>query len=301
MSIEAKQKDALNIIENQITDFRSVVEDATKDENFDLADERLKRLKERTIRIISDKISQQEATKFENLRKSSWNMFDQLKNIRDSADMYINFLQVLKEGLEKYPDEILLTPTPTEVPTARTETATPKSTSSRRVFVVHGRNENLRESMFNFLRALKLEPIEWNQAIEATRISSPYIGDILGASFEQAQALLVMFSGDDEARLKESLRKTNDPPYEIQLTPQSRPNVIFEAGMAIGMAIVKNQNRTILVQIGNLRPISDIAGRHITLLDNSAEKRRELATKLEVAGCKVDISGTDWLKAGNFE
>ena len=63
----------------------------------------------------------------------------------------------------------------------------------------------------------------------------------------------------------------------------------------------RNENRTILVQVGEIRPISDIAGRHITRLDNSAKKRRELVSKLSGAGCEADISGTDWLSVGDFE
>jgi hypothetical protein len=54
------------------------------------------------------------------------------------------------------------------------------------------------------------------------------------------------------------------------------------------------------VQIGDVRPISDVAGRHVVHLDNSAQRRRELATKLANAGCDVDVSGIDWLSEGDF-
>lgn len=33
------------------------------------------------------------------------------------------------------------------------------------VFVVHGRNEQFRKSMFEFLLSIGLRPIEWSQAI----------------------------------------------------------------------------------------------------------------------------------------
>jgi hypothetical protein len=57
-----------------------------------------------------------------------------------------------------------------------------------------------------------------------------------------------------------------------------------------------------MVQLGKVRPFSDIAGRHIVHMSNDADKRQELATKLENTGCNVDRSGTDWLttKAGDF-
>jgi len=36
------------------------------------------------------------------------------------------------------------------------------------VFVIHGRNEAARKSMFEFLRAIGLKPLEWSQALAAT-------------------------------------------------------------------------------------------------------------------------------------
>ena len=48
--------------------------------------------------------------------------------------------------------------------------------------------------------------------------------------FSKAQAFLVLLTGDDEVRLIEDLRILTDPPYERKLTPQARPNVLYEAG-----------------------------------------------------------------------
>lgn len=81
-----------------------------------------------------------------------------------------------------------------------------------------------------------------------------------------AQAVLVIFTGDDMAMLANSLQREDDPEYEKSLTPQARPNVLFEAGMAFGV----HSERTILVQIGEVRPFSDIAGRHVIRLDDSS-------------------------------
>jgi hypothetical protein len=59
--------------------------------------------------------------------------------------------------------------------------------------------------------------------------------------------------------------------------------------------------KRILVQVGTIRPFSDIAGRHVVRLSNAAQQRHELANRLQVAGCKVDQSGQDWYSAGNFD
>ena len=171
----------------------------------------------------------------------------------------------------------------------------PKTNKSR-VFVIHGRNEGVRRALFDFLRAIDLKPIEWNEAVALTGKPSPFVGEILDAAMLHAQAIVVLFTGDDQARLKDEFLSANDPAYEKETTPQSRPNVIFEAGLALG----KYPGCTILVQVGTLRPFSDIAGRHFIRLRNSSKSRQELAQRLILAGCEVDLSGTDWHDAGSF-
>ena len=165
-----------------------------------------------------------------------------------------------------------------------------------RVFVVHGRNEAMRRALFDFLRAIGLKPIEWSEAIALTGKPSPFVGEILDTAMRYAHAIIVLFTGDDQARLRDEFLLGNDPDYERRTTPQSRQNVIFEAGLALG----KYPDRTILVQVGVLRPFSDIAGRHFIRLRNSSKSRQELAQRLELAGCDIDLSGTDWHDAGAF-
>jgi len=169
---------------------------------------------------------------------------------------------------------------------------------NRRVFVVHGRNERLRVALFTLLRALGLEPLEWTAVIEATENPAPHINEILKVGFRIAQAAIVLFTPDDEARLKAELRKVDDPPYESELYPQPRLNVVFEAGMAIAWF----PNQTVFVQVGTSRPFSDIAGIHYIKMDNSVAKRKDFAQRLKMAGCKIiDLElSTDWQTAGNF-
>lgn len=171
-----------------------------------------------------------------------------------------------------------------------------KAKDNRNVFVVHGRNLDARNSLFRFLRSIGLRPLEWSQAVTGTGEASPFIGNILDVAFSMAQAIVVLLTPDDEARLREPLRAPADPPYESQLTGQARPNVLFEAGMAMG----HNPSRTIIVELGTLRPFSDIAGRHTVRLSNTSAARQELAQRLETAGCAVDLSGRDWHTEGDF-
>jgi len=171
-----------------------------------------------------------------------------------------------------------------------------RSPVARNVFVVYGRDAQARREMFRFLRAIGLKPIDFSEASESTGKASPYIGEVLEAAFAQAQAVLVIMTPDDEARLREPLLTSDDEPFESQLNGQPRPNVIFEAGMALGLF----PDRTVLVELGKLRPISDLSGRHVIRLKNSPQSKQQLAKRLENAGCAVDLKG-DWLDEGNFE
>jgi len=167
---------------------------------------------------------------------------------------------------------------------------------ARRVFVVHGRDERLRKEIFDFLRAIGLDPIEWGHAIALTGKASPYIGEILDAAFKHAQAVIALLTPDDEARLRADLVREDDLPYEKSLTGQARPNVLFEAGMAFAF----HPGNTVLVQIGLVRPFSDVAGKHVVRMDNSTAKRKDLAHRLQNAGCSVNLQGDDWLTVGDL-
>lgn len=164
------------------------------------------------------------------------------------------------------------------------------------VFVVHGRDNNARSAMFTFLRAVGIKPIEWTSALGMSKKAAPYIGEILETAFARARAIVILMTPDDLAQMRHDLLLPSDKPYERMLTGQARPNVIFEAGMAFAT----HPDRTVIVQLGNVREFSDIAGRHVVHMSNDYAKRLELATKLSNAGCNVDTTGTDWVQAGNF-
>lgn len=181
-------------------------------------------------------------------------------------------------------------------PQLETATDVRPATNAREVFVVHGRNERARAELFDFLRAIDLRPLEWADALKLTGKGSPYVGEALDAAFSHAHAIVVLFTPDDEVRLKRAYRKDGEK-EESELSGQARPNVLFEAGMALG----RDENRTILVELGNLRAFSDILGRHTVRPDKESGWRRDLANRLKTAGCPVDLSQTDWETAGDLE
>jgi hypothetical protein len=99
---------------------------------------------------------------------------------------------------------------------------TSQAVNPSNVMVVHGRDLALRDSMFMFLRSIGLSPMEWSQLVSMTGEASPYIGQVLERAFEVAQAAVVLFSPDDEARLVERLRGADEPQGETDLSGQAK-------------------------------------------------------------------------------
>ena len=199
---------------------------------------------------------------------------------------------------EDVTDELITTPPGGRPRVSNASYREPRpSADTREVFVVHGRNMAARDALFQFLRAIGLRPLEWTEAVRSTGKGSPYIGDILDAAFSRAHAIVVLFTPDDEARIRKEFQSISDLPHETDLTGQARPNVLFEAGMAMG----RSEDRTVFVEIGDLRPFSDVAGRHAVRLDNSSARRHDLAMRLQTAGCPINLEGTDWYHVGDFE
>ncbi|MCE9584663.1 MAG: nucleotide-binding protein [Planctomycetes bacterium] len=170
------------------------------------------------------------------------------------------------------------------------------ASKNREVFLVHGRNKEAVEQMTVFLNSLDLKIIEWPQAVSLTGKRNPYIGEVVDAAMERAQAIIVLLTGDDDAVLRDGLRDMNDGPSISEPKAQPRMNVIFEAGLALG----RYRENTLLVQIGQVTILSDILGQHIPRATGEVEWRKDVVERLKKAGCAIDDTGERWLKAGNF-
>ncbi len=149
--------------------------------------------------------------------------------------------------------------------------------------------------MFEFLRSIDLMPMEWSAAVRLTGEGAPYIGQVLDAALGHAAAIVVLMTPDEVAYLQPEYANGDSDP-ETEPAPQARPNVLFEAGMALG----RDPRRTILVEVGEVRPFSDVAGRHAIRLSNDVDRRQDLAQRLQTAGCEVSLTGTDWHTTGDF-
>jgi predicted nucleotide-binding protein len=174
--------------------------------------------------------------------------------------------------------------------------ATGADVTRRRVFVVYGRDAELTGRFFDLLRAVDLRPLEWEHLVEATGRATPSLAEVVAHAPHFAQATLVLLSADDIVELHSDLYVAEDKAGERERGAQARPNVLFELGLA-QMAYPGN---TVIVEVGDMRPLSDLAGLNTIRFDGSSQAIRKVLKRLEVAGCAVDYSGTDWLDSGRF-
>ena len=174
-------------------------------------------------------------------------------------------------------------------PTDPSDTMSSRQTSNS-VFLIHGRDTASAVRMRAFLRSLGLSVIEWNHALEATESASPFVLDVVTKGIELSTAVVVMFTPDEFVRLDNSLPGSTSPDEGYQ----ARPNVWLEAGFALAMV----RNSVVLVEVGQSRPASDLAGIHfVRILENTADEINRLVNKLRIAGCIVDTRGDDYIMA----
>lgn len=153
------------------------------------------------------------------------------------------------------------------------------------VFVVHGRDTEAKDAIWDYLKELGLHPLDWEEdLVVQTGQGTPLVSEILDVAFARAQAVVVLMTPDDLVQLHPGLILDGERDFESVQAGQPRPNVLFEAGMAFG----HSPTRTILVEIGDLRPVSDLGGRH-TVRIGTVETLRGLALRLQAAGCDVNL------------
>lgn len=207
---------------------------------------------------------------------------------RDVTDQYITG----PPGIEDEYDEGAAAHTSREQSQSSPSPADPHA-----VFLVAGRDSKAVSAVGELLRALDLRVIEWEQAVATTGLPNPYVGDVVDTGLRMAQAALILLTPDDFVRLRDDLIRDDDGPEEREPRGQARPNVYYEAGIADTLG----RERTVIMEVGNVKAFSDAAGRHVVRFDGSAAKRHALAQRLSLAGLAVNTEGEAWLNAGQFE
>lgn len=147
-----------------------------------------------------------------------------------------------------------------------------------KVFLVQGRDQDAANQVRHFLRGVGLKPLAWEEVKKECAIS-PTTFEVVRKGLDMAHIIVVVLSGDDEARLNPKFLKSNDGENERDPKPQPRQNVLLEAGMALGMA----RDRTVMVRTTELREISDLSGINWVTMKGTSSARHDFANELTKA------------------
>lgn len=133
---------------------------------------------------------------------------------------------------------------------------------AKSVFIIHGRDLKARDRVVKFIKSMRLEWLTF-ESVSHGLGPNPYIANIILEGIRQADAVVALFTPDEQVAMF-------GPDGELEIDNaqgprwQARPNVIFEAGVAHGIA----ESKTLLVTLGaDVSMLSDLGGKHFVNLD----------------------------------
>jgi predicted nucleotide-binding protein len=188
-------------------------------------------------------------------------------------------VQGYKEGIER---AVLKLKTLKELFEERIADASPNDTAlkeitpvlgSKRVFVVHGRDEGAKDAVARFISKLGLEPIILHE--------QPNQGRTIVEKFEAHASVdyaLVLFTPDDFGY------PADDP---SKGRPRARQNVIRELGFFLGAL---GRGRVCVLYAGDVEIPSDYDGVLYVPLDDRGAWRLSVAREMKVAGVELDLN-----------
>jgi predicted nucleotide-binding protein len=146
---------------------------------------------------------------------------------------------------------------------------------SGRVFLVHGHNESIRETVARFLEKLKLTPVILHEQPNKGRTIIEKFIDYSDVAFA-----VVLLTADDRGAATTVVN-------EQLLTPRARQNVILELGFFLGK--LGREQVCSLYEDGVEIP-SDYQGVLFLKLDKDGAWRLRLAKELKEAGLPIDLN-----------
>ena len=145
----------------------------------------------------------------------------------------------------------------------------PLTSLSRKVFIVHGREDGPREAVARFLERLGFEPIILHEQASQGRTLIEKVEAHSDVGFA-----VVLLTPDDEGNLR------GEAPQ-----PRARQNVLLELGYFIGKL---TRRRVCALKVGELEIPSDWRGVIDEPFNSGGGWKQTLARELEAAGYEID-------------
>jgi predicted nucleotide-binding protein len=153
-----------------------------------------------------------------------------------------------------------------------------KSPENKKIFLVHGQNEEAKSVVARFIEKCKLEPIILHEQVD--------LGRTIIEKFEQEADVgfaVILLTPDDVG----GLAKAGDTPSSKALKHRARQNVILELGYFIGRL---GRARVCALRKGEVELPSDFSGVIYTPLGAEGAWKMKLGMELRAAGYDVDLN-----------
>ena len=144
--------------------------------------------------------------------------------------------------------------------------------ATRKVFVVHGHNDGLKQSVARLLERLDVEPIVLHE--------QPSQGKTIIEKFEHHSKVsfaIILLTADDEGKTR----------GEPSLRSRARQNVVFEFGFFLGLL---GRERVCAVYEDGVEIPSDYSGVLFIKIDGGSAWQYQVAKELRAAGVDVDLN-----------
>ena len=198
---------------------------------------------------------------------------EQISEFRDDVNEKIRRIESIIERLPLHAPQVTDSPPQSgHIPMSTSSELQPKT---RDIFVVHGRNNELKETVARFLTQLDLQPIILHEQASAGRTIIEKFEDHSNACFAVILLTPDDVGGLDSGDSVEHLRK------------RARQNVIFEWGFFV--AKLGRRNVCALVAQGVEMP-SDTHGIAYVTLDTEGAWKMLLARELKAGNVEVDLN-----------
>ena len=189
------------------------------------------------------------------------------KHFNSGKKSLINLLEVILEDIQL--DAAI-------EPAKETKKQTSGNATSKNIFVVHGHNNEMKESVGRVLDKLELVPIILHEQPNKGRTIIEKFSDYSDVAYA-----IVILSADDAAyNLKDD---------DKILKPRARQNVIFELGYFIGK-LGRERVMALFEPVDELEIPSDYNGVLYVPFDANGSWKFELVKELNAAGIKVDAN-----------
>ncbi|VVD76766.1 hypothetical protein PEP31012_00883 [Pandoraea eparura] len=198
-----------------------------------------------------------------------WEMVFHTPTAHEESEKYVKHTKRAISNLEHLDQTIEL-----YVPPANTSKVTVEGAAldATRVFIVHGRDGERKQSVARFIERLGFTAVILHEQANAGATVIEKLEAHANAGFA-----VILWTGDDVGRLK----------TESEDKPRARQNVIFECGFFIGK--LGRERVCTLVEPGVDVP-SDLAGFGYVELDERDRWHLDLAKELRAAGYAVDLN-----------